>query len=256
MTRRINSLTAIRIFAVIGIALYTSSAAVVFLRPDLIELRAQRWLVARVAQGAAAALGRTDDAARFVLPQRLSGPLSERVDSLTAITEARVTAELAARLASVCHYCPSGKGTEGDGVADGQSNRTASAGTFQTVTAHALARYSATVRGLIRDLRIFTTTNAAVFLLVFAASFLVAADNRRVPTVALWLLLAAPLVGTAGYVFAQNWFYTVMTGRFVGFGYALWVIAIFLVLADWGMNRARVSQAIADIVGGAFKAAP
>jgi hypothetical protein len=53
----------------------------------------------------------------------------------------------------------------------------------------------------------------------------------------------ATIISILLYVFAQDWFFTLLTGRFVGFGYAAWAAVVFAVLVDWVLNRARIIHA-------------
>ena len=108
----------------------------------------------------------------------------------------------------------------------------------------------ATVRdGLLRELRIFSGSNAAAFALLGLVAWV-----KKRATVQL-LLPAIVLVGavaiTAGfYVFHQDWLHTVLHRAWVGWAYAGWLVAVTLLLGDIVLNRARVTSSIAGSIGG------
>ena len=112
---------------------------------------------------------------------------------------------------------------------------------------------------LMRDLAIFTASNATVFLVLLMASFLKprAVLQLFVPGV---LLALSSLVCTGLYVFEQNWLLTVIYGDYLGGSYLAYLSGVFALLCDVMMNRARVTtevfNGIAGILGSALSTAP
>lgn len=106
--------------------------------------------------------------------------------------------------------------------------------------------YVATVDGLIRDLRIFFGSNLALFAIVGIAGLLSsAAPALLVPA---GLLSVSTVASATVYLFAQNWFYTILFGSYVGWAYLIWVVIVALFLVDIVLNRARVTSAIYDLL--------
>jgi hypothetical protein len=108
-------------------------------------------------------------------------------------------------------------------------------------------RYAETVRGMLRELRLFAGINAAAFALVALAGALglrreAAPDVRRWLGMAAGLLTVSTLAAASLYVFNQNWLETLLFNRWVGWGYAAWLGLLFAWLCDLVLNRARVTR--------------
>jgi hypothetical protein len=110
-----------------------------------------------------------------------------------------------------------------------------------------------------RDIRIFTASNAAVFVLLLLVSFLKpqAITHLFLPGV---LLAISTLVCSYFYVLEQNWLLTVIHGDYLGFAYLAWLGLVFLFLCDIVFNRARITteilNAFFNAVGSAFSVVP
>ena len=121
------------------------------------------------------------------------------------------------------------------------------------------ATYMDIAAELKRDIRIFTASNAAVFLLLLLVSFLKAraVDLLFLPGL---LLLLSTLVCSYFYLFEQDWLLTIIHGSYLGFAYLAWLGAVFLFLCDIVFNRGRVTarilNAILNAVGSAVTVAP
>ncbi len=111
-------------------------------------------------------------------------------------------------------------------------------------------KYAEVVEKLLLDLRVFSGTNAIMFVLLVIASFL---KERAVAQLFLpgSLLFAATLFSTYFYLFEQNWFFTIIFNNYIGYGYIVYVFAVFLFLSDVVLNRARVTT---QIINQAFNA--
>ncbi len=110
-----------------------------------------------------------------------------------------------------------------------------------------------------RDIRVFTASNATVFLLLLVVSFLKpqAMMHLFLPGV---LLTISTLVCSYFYLFEQNWLLTIIHSSYVGFAYLAWLGLVFLFLCDIVFNRGRVTteilNAFFNAVGSALSAVP
>lgn len=119
--------------------------------------------------------------------------------------------------------------------------------------------YADVRRKLLRELRIFTASNAAAMAMLGVVTLV-----RRRAGLQLMLpaaVLAGGVVVTAGlYLFAQDWLHTIVFNDYVGLAYAGWLVLVVLLLADILGNRARMStrllNACAAAVGAALTAVP
>jgi hypothetical protein len=94
-----------------------------------------------------------------------------------------------------------------------------------------------------RDIRIFTASNAVVFILLLLVSFLKpqAITHLFLPGI---LLLVSTLICSYFYIFEQNWLLTIIQSSYLGFAYLAWLGVVFLLLCDVVFNRGRVTSGI------------
>ncbi|MCH9696119.1 MAG: hypothetical protein K0U72_16505 [Gammaproteobacteria bacterium] len=110
-----------------------------------------------------------------------------------------------------------------------------------------------------RDIRVFTASNAAVFILLLLASFLklAAITHLFLPGV---LLAISTLVCSYFYVFEQNWLLTIIHNSYLGFAYLAWLGVVFLFLCDIIFNRGRITteilNAFFNAIGSALSVVP
>ena len=109
--------------------------------------------------------------------------------------------------------------------------------------------YLRVVGELKRDLRIFTATNCACFLLLLLTTFLRPESMRKLFVPGL-LLLTATLYCSYAYVFDQDWLLTIIYSDYLGFAYLAYLALAFLFLCDILLNRGRVLAQVASAVFG------
>ena len=109
------------------------------------------------------------------------------------------------------------------------------------------ATYMQVVAEVKRDIRVFTGSNAGVFLLLLLVSLLKpeAISHLFVPAA---LLSVAALTSSYFYVFEQNWLLTIIYGDYLGFAYLAYLGLVFFFLCDIVLNKARVTTRIANAV--------
>lgn len=127
-------------------------------------------------------------------------------------------------------------------------------GTLDRVADWARGRYEGLSAELLRDLRIFTGTSAALLLLAFLAARSSWAPPR------LMTILSAALVGACAlgawlYLFNQDWLHTLIFSDYVGSAYLVWVGSILFVELDILLNQARIVRGVLDAVAGFVQAA-
>jgi hypothetical protein len=101
------------------------------------------------------------------------------------------------------------------------------------------------------EIRIFTASNALVFLLLVLVSFL-KPDAVRPLFVPGVLLTISTLACAYLYVFNQDWLLTLIHGSYLGYAYDAWLLAAFAFVCDVWLNQARVT---ARLIGGLTQAA-
>jgi hypothetical protein len=110
-----------------------------------------------------------------------------------------------------------------------------------------------------RDIRIFTASNAVVFILLLLVSFSKpqAITHLFLPGV---LLAVSTLICSYFYIFEQNWLLTIIFNSYLGFAYLAWLGVVFLFLCDIVFNRGRITteilNAFLSAIGSALSVVP
>lgn len=119
--------------------------------------------------------------------------------------------------------------------------------------------YMNIVQNITLDLRFFSGSNLAIFILVLLLSFLKpkAIAHLFLPGI---LLVISTALSSYFYLFEQNWVFTIIYNDFLGFWYLVWIGLIFAILSDIVFNSARVTtqiiNTIFEAIGSAFSLAP
>lgn len=109
-------------------------------------------------------------------------------------------------------------------------------------------QYLATAEKLTREFRIFTGSNALVFILLGVATLARRQAGVHLLPAAVVLLAASALTGY-GYLFGQNWLHTLLFNDYVGWAFVGYLAVVFGFLCDLLFNRARVT---AKLLNGVF----
>ena len=116
--------------------------------------------------------------------------------------------------------------------------------TSKQLTGFIQASYMEVATDLKREIRIFTATNAGIFLLLVLVSFL---KPRAVRHVRAGATASSPRCSARDlYVFEQNWLLTIIYGSYLGLGYAAYLGAVFLFLCDIALNRGRITTRLVN----------
>lgn len=120
-------------------------------------------------------------------------------------------------------------------------------------------QYMETSAKLTREFRIFTGTNALVFVLFGVAALVRRRAGLHLLPVATLLLVAAVLTSYL-YLFNQNWLHTIVFSDYVGFAFVGYLGAVFTCLCDLFFNRARITTELLNwlfqIIGSSVQVVP
>ncbi len=109
------------------------------------------------------------------------------------------------------------------------------------------AKYMDIVTQLTLDIRIFLGSNLVVFSLMLLISLLKpkAIQHLFFPAS---LLFVSTILCSYFYLFEQNWFFTIIYNDYIGYGFVVYLIVVFLFLCDISFNRARVTTEIINLL--------
>lgn len=107
--------------------------------------------------------------------------------------------------------------------------------------------YMDVLTNLKRDIRIFSGSNAAIFLILLLISFLKphAVIHLLVPGI---LLTASTLICSYFYIFQQDWLLTIIYNDYLGLAYLGWLGFVFLFLCDIIFNKGRITTNVLNAI--------
>ena len=119
--------------------------------------------------------------------------------------------------------------------------------------------YASVAANLLREFRIFTASNAAVFAILGLLALVRTRATLQLALLAL-VLLGTVAIATTVYVFCQNWLHTIVFGQYVGLAYTVYLAAPVFIMSDIAFNRARVTTQLVNcalsVVGSVPAATP
>jgi len=254
----------LRVLGMAGVALFAFFFALTFSTPHWVERFAADFIESRVAERVYTSIDNLrpepGDSAMSRLAQDLYLQNEKRIDRIKEDLKGRAQQRWAAALAQVrnpgceCRQRVLEYLTLGS-LLEVKSLEAAN----QRLVAFIQASYMDVAAKLKGDIRIFTATNAGVFLLMLLLSFLKPQAVRHLFLPGL-LLTVATIFCAWMYVFEQNWLLTIIHGDYLGLAYAAYLGLSFLFLCDIGLNHGRVTttllNGLADVVGSSFSLVP
>ncbi|WP_284618921.1 hypothetical protein [Aquabacterium humicola] len=194
-----------------------------------------------------------------VLAQKALGRTDAEIEAERRRIEADVPARVASAVADLLKADCECRKRLVDAARRGQDERLKSLQQIRERLADFVETAYAQVRAkLLRELRIFSGTNALAFALIALLA------TRRAGAVQLLLpaglLLAATLLTATVYLVNQNWLHTIVFGQYVGFAYVGYLLAVIALLVDVAFNRARITtlliNAVLQVLGAALRVVP
>jgi hypothetical protein len=124
---------------------------------------------------------------------------------------------------------------------------------FEVLRGMVEAKYHAVFDELRRDITIFLGANLFVLGLALILALTRGRAARHLAPISLLMTLAT-LLTSSWYVFGQNWILTIIHSDYFGWSYLIFLAAVFVLLVDIGLNRARVISRILNAVSHTFHA--
>lgn len=224
----------VRSIAVLGMLVFGTLLAFTWGMPAAVERHAAEFLrervVAKTSARIEAAAARAGETRLGQLAQRVLKGQEERVARLKDTLKAKASALLATVMVRMqnadCECRAQAAGWLSKGLKLDLDVSTALVGSLERFL---YAQYFEVAERLRKELRIFFGSNLAVFTLLLLVALTrgstpAAQQALRKPALA---LLSAVLLGSLLYVKGQNWFYTLLHNRWVGWGYLAFLLFAF-----------------------------
>jgi GH24 family phage-related lysozyme (muramidase) len=159
--------------------------------------------------------------------------------------------KIAEVIASLCGYDCERKKTLTKSITAGYMEQIANIQVAQQQLGQIIkGKYMKIVGNLRMDLRIFSGSNATMFLILLLISLLKPKAVAHLFLPGIFLVISTITASTI-YIFGQDWFYTIIYNDYMGFGYLVYIFAIFGFLMDIVFNRARITT---EIINGILNA--
>lgn len=231
------------------LVLFALLFAATFSRPAVIEKAANGYLKTQVKNWAGERWDLKLEPVHRELVQKFKERLTKQAAFTRKLIEKRVADRIAKTIATLCQYdCDKRKHLADTLREVFKSHLKTLTKALDGFKAGALAQYRKLLRNLVVDVRIFSGSNLSVFTLLILVSLLKPTAFR-----VLWLpgglLYVATIGATCFYIFGQDWFFTVLTDDFVGFGYLSYIGVLYGFLLDIVFNKARVTNGLIHLIG-------
>lgn len=219
--------TANRAISIVGLLVFGSLLAFATLAPAYFEQAAKSFVAAEVRAQLEPVLDskagqKLKSAYEAWKARGAADPAESEADPVPEVAQ-----QLAAIVDRLCHFsCAEKQELETNiekGLRGTLSRLVAERDKFVTLAKN---KYKEIVTKVRRDFIIFAASNVAIFAALLALTFIGTRAYRALMLPAA-LLTVATLTAAGVYVFGQNWFFTILTDSYMGYGYLVFVAFLF-----------------------------
>jgi hypothetical protein len=245
-----DRLSVLRVTGVLGVVLFGFFFGLTFSTPQWVERFAVEFIEKRVSEKVNSGIDAYRPSLSEGIAARLARELHQQneaaIESLKQQFKQGVRETWASALAEVRDLSCECREKWADALEAGTLRHLQSMEALnKQLTSFIQASYMEVAMDLKGDIRIFTATNAAMFLLLVLVSLLKPDAVRHLVAPGI-LLCVATLLCAYLYVFEQNWLLTIIYGSYLGLGYAAYLGLVFLFLCDIALNRGRVTTRLVN----------
>ena len=244
--------TSLRLIGLIGLILFGSVFALTYGVPKQVEESAKGFIKSQIEKEVREKAAVVTDSSLAQKAKSLADKLGYQESQLKKDIENDLPGKIASIMASMCGYDCEKKKQLAAEIKGGYLTKIKNLKVAQVNLSDLVkGKYVEIVSNLKMDLRIFTMSNAAMFLLLLLISIMKpqAIKQLYVPGM---LLFVTTLISTSIYVFGQDWFYTIIYNDYMGLAYLVYIGMIFAFLLDIAINKCRVTSIILDMLGSVF----
>ncbi len=227
-----------------GTLLFALIYALSYLNPILIERAAREVIRIEVERRAGEKIDALSNSRIVGMAEKMLRKTDAEIEQTRKVLRNEVPARTATVvLAMLDPNCPCRKQLAGK-IEQVENDRLTSLTALRAkLSRHIESVYATVTAGLMRELRIFSASNTVAFALLGLITLLRKRDARQLVLPAAVLLSAVCITGSV-YLFSQNWLHTIIYSDYVGLGYAAYLAAVALSLADIAFNKGNVNKII------------
>lgn len=242
----------LRIAGLLGFILFTSMYVLTYGSPKQLEESARGFIKIQIEKEVREKAAVITGSSLGVKAKSLADKLGFQESQLKQDLDNNLPEKIASIMARMCGYDCERKKQLANNIGESYLNKIQNLKVGQVNLADIVkGKYVEIVKSLKTDIRIFTLSNALMFLVLFLISALKpqAIKQLYVPAT---LLFSSTLIATSFYVFGQDWFYTIIYNDYMGLAYLVYLGIIFGFLLDIVLNKCRVTSYILNVIGHAI----
>ncbi len=243
--------TSLRLTGLVGLIAFGLLFGLTFGVPEQVEKSAKNFVKHQIEQEVKAKVADLSNHTLANKAKSLADKLGFQESQLKKDLDDNLPEKIASIMAAMCGYDCEKKKQFAQSIKAGYLDKIQNLQLGQINLANVVkGKYVEIVGNLKLDLRIFTFSNALMFMLLLLISILKpqAIQHLFVPGV---LLFVATVAATSIYIFGQDWFYTIIYNDYMGFGYLVYLGIIFAFLMDIALNKCRITSHVFNFVGNA-----
>jgi len=239
---------ALRSLGVVGTAIFSAFFALTYSVPGWVETFAADYIDAEVQERIDFSIDAIQPPESENMLARVARSMYEKneaeIESLKLSLKSRVHEQWAASLAAVRDLdCECREKWEAWFESGFNTNIVLLQAANEQISGFIQSNYMNVATELKQDIRIFTASNATVFILLLLISFLKPQAMTHLFLSGV-LLAVSTLICSYFYIFEQNWLLTIIHSSYLGLAYLAWLGVVFLFLCDIVFNRARIVTGI------------
>ncbi len=231
---------ALLLLSLAGGSLFAAAFAATYLAPGLVERGAREIIRIEVQRRVGEKLDDLSASRTVILAQKALGKTDAEIAAARRDIQAQVPRKVADVIADMARAdCPCRQRLR-EALKRGADERLSSLSQLrERLSAFVESAYAGVAHKLLREARIFTGANAAVFFLLAGVTHRRRAAAPQLALPALVLVGAAACTGYL-YLFKQDWLHTMLFDQYLGWAYAGYLLLAVALLSDVALNRARV----------------
>lgn len=250
----------LKLIGLFGIIFFGTLFSVTFMSPEKVEESAKGFVKAQIEEEVRQKQQAIKESTATEAALNIAEKLGFEKERIQENLDNDIPQKIATIIASMCGYDCEKKKALAQSITSSYVERIKSIQIAESTLSDIVkGKYLEIVSNLKTDLRIFLSSNFAMFLVLLAVSF---AKPKAVAHLFLpgLLLVAATILSSSIYIFGQDWFYTILYNDYMGFSYLAYISVIFGFLLDITFNRAKfttqIINGIANAIGSAFSVVP
>ena len=242
----------LRVVGLFGVVLFTSVFGLIYGVPKQVEESAKGFIQSQIEKEVRQKTAVITESTLAQKAKILADNLGFQESNLKQDIENNLPEKIASIMASMCGYDCEKKKQLADNIKNDYLDKIKNLKVAQINLSELVkGKYIEIVANLKMDLRVFTLSNAAMFLVLLLISFFKpqAIKHLYIPAA---LLFTSTLISTSIYVFGQDWFYTIIYNDYMGLAYLAYLGIIFGFLLDIALNKCRITSFIFNMIGHAI----